>query len=64
MWLHDRAAPERGLVLASAATLAVRSSVTLLLWYSCGHVFDDEWPTSRKTTSWRTSGEEDATINV
>mmetsp|Transcript_4747 Transcript_4747/g.9311 ORF Transcript_4747/g.9311 Transcript_4747/m.9311 type:complete len:693 (+) Transcript_4747:206-2284(+) len=38
--LYEIAEPERKLILASAATLAVTSSITLLLPYACGHVLD------------------------
>jgi len=38
--LYEIAKPERKLILASAGTLAVTSSITLLLPYACGHVLD------------------------
>ncbi|KAL3784448.1 hypothetical protein HJC23_002492 [Cyclotella cryptica] len=38
--LYETARPERNLIAASAATLAVTSSITLLLPYACGHVLD------------------------
>jgi len=38
--LLDIAEPERKLILASAATLFVTSSITLLLPYACGHILD------------------------
>ncbi|KAL3810192.1 hypothetical protein ACHAXA_001613 [Cyclostephanos tholiformis] len=38
--LFDIARPERALILASAGTLAVTSSITLLLPHACGHVLD------------------------
>lgn len=38
--LLEIARPERGLILASAATLAVTSSITLVLPYACGSVLD------------------------
>ncbi|KAL9181957.1 hypothetical protein ACHAXT_012300 [Thalassiosira profunda] len=38
--LYEMAKPERKLILASAGTLAVTSSITLLLPYACGHVLD------------------------
>ena len=40
MRLIEIARPERSLILASAATLAVTSSITLLLPYACGSVLD------------------------
>jgi hypothetical protein len=38
--LYEIAKPERTLILASACTLAVTSSITLLLPYACGNVLD------------------------
>ncbi len=38
--LYDIAKPERHLIYASAATLGVTSSITLLLPYACGNVLD------------------------
>ena len=38
--LFDIAEPERKLILASAGTLFITSSITLLLPYACGHVLD------------------------
>jgi ABC-type multidrug transport system fused ATPase/permease subunit len=38
--LYDLSKPERHLILASAATLGITSSITLLLPYACGHVLD------------------------
>jgi len=38
--LYDIAKPEMKLIIASAATLGVTSSITLLLPYACGHVLD------------------------
>ncbi|KAL3768047.1 hypothetical protein ACHAW5_001434 [Stephanodiscus triporus] len=38
--LYEIAKPERTLILASAGTLAVTSSITLLLPYACGQVLD------------------------
>ena len=38
--LYDLSKPERTLIIASAATLGITSSITLLLPYACGHVLD------------------------
>jgi ATP-binding cassette subfamily B protein len=38
--LYEISRPERYLIIGSAATLAVTSSITLLLPYACGHVLD------------------------
>jgi len=38
--LYDISKPERNLIIGSAATLAVTSSITLLLPYACGTVLD------------------------
>lgn len=38
--LYEISKPERNLILASAGTLAITSSITLLLPYACGHVLD------------------------
>jgi len=38
--LYDISKPERTLILASAGTLAITSSITLVLPYACGHVLD------------------------
>ncbi len=38
--LYQISKPERHLILGSAATLAITSSITLLLPYACGHVLD------------------------
>lgn len=38
--LYELAKPEKNLILASAATLGVTSSITLLLPYACGKVLD------------------------
>lgn len=38
--LYDIARPERKLIYASAATLGITSSITLLLPYACGNVLD------------------------
>lgn len=38
--LYEIAKPERKLIFASAATLGITSSITLLLPYACGHVLD------------------------
>ena len=38
--MYDIAKPEMKLIIASAATLGVTSSITLILPYACGHVID------------------------
>ena len=38
--LYEISKPERNLIIGSAATLAVTSSITLLLPYACGNVLD------------------------
>ena len=38
--LYDIAKPEMNLIIASAATLGLTSSITLILPYACGHVLD------------------------
>lgn len=52
--LFEISKPERTLILASAGTLLVTSSITLLLPYACGHVLDMAILEATTTT---TSGE-------
>ncbi len=58
--LYEIAKPERTLILASACTLAVTSSITLLLPYACGNVLDTapslfRWDCSA-SRAWRVLG--------